>query len=849
MDQLKNFFTTKTALILIIIGVLLAGIAGGVYLTQRQTQLRSQAVGTASCKVTSICGQPATGNSPADCKLVCASGKAVYHCIQSDNPNCVADISCQPDDAKCTVVPPQAPAPANPGAATTPGVGGASTCPSVSLENISNETLIAKCTLAEIAQLPNDRLMTFSMDILTQLPNPRLEQFSLDFLAKFSNERLQQLSLGTLAKLPNERLQQFTIPFLQNFPNDRLITMSTVVLKQFPESRIRTFPCEVQIQLGYTCSGTAGDNVGDCSANILDGASFTPITDVVSTNPYLLRVTMTNTGTTTWDLSNYLLKPSTATITDWGLGSVPLKNSQGAVNVAPNGSATFNLPVTAPSLANNQSQSKSLSFRMANGVNEFGPVCQTGNINITSTATGGGTDCYILSENLADISSVVSCSDANAKSKGIVHLYASDPSTVPYTIVNKTAGVKIIYVRFISKLGQISDGFNEINFSPDPFVQAVACTQSSTGSGTVVALSGTNFGTHAQQGPGTVTVNGTTAQITLWDPARGLIQATIPTRLDGALSVDLKVDDGRTVTGSKCTIGVSSLQFTVSNQCTKPDAFSVDNVDATIVQNVTGAKPIIQTKINISKGVPTNFTPNLEANKSYSLILKAPRTLAKRTDFTTTTGTANLGQIKLFIGDIAPFSGPDGAINALDNSEMNRQWSLSSNTSTAKTASLTDHKLSGIVNSLDWSCLKLGIGKQDDDLTLAALTTTTTNRAVPLKGKVYLDSNSNNVFDTGETIVTGVTVKALYPAAVQTPGQKLTPAQAVAATVLGTTTTDANGNYSFSVSTPVNTLNLVVWVDSGSSTGQGGQAAVGIGAFTDAALQQSPMVMDIGVKP
>ena len=629
--DLKTFFTTKTAFALIVVGVLLAGLVGGVYLSQRQTQLKSKAaactvgqvctcsgisagacdqcnggwcnggqcstcgvdtaqpasnpVGTASCKTTTICGQAATGGKPEDCKLTCSNGKAIYHCVQGEpnpNPYCVSDISCAPDDSKCTTTtPPQAP--------TAPGVGGpTSTCPSTALENISNEALIAKCTLAEIALLPNDRLQTFSMSILTQLPNSRLEQFSLDFLAKFPNERLEQLSLGVLEKFPNQRLQQFTIPFLQKFSNNRLITMDVSVLKQFPEERIKTFPCEVQIQLGYSC----GDTVA-------------------------------------------------------------------------------------------------LS----------------------------GTACYILSETQADVTAVTNCDDTSAKAKGIVHTYSSDPSTVNYTIVNKTPGVKNIYVRFISKKGEVADGFGQITLAPDPVVSAVACTQSATGTGTVVALAGTNFGAHTQQGVGAITVNGTQAQIVTWDvsnPARNLIQATVPTRLEGALNIDLKIDDGRTFTGGKCTIGTSSVQFSVNTQCTQPTNFSADNVDAIIIQNVAGAKPLVQTKVNISKGQPTNFAPKLEANKSYSLILKAPRTLAKKINFTTDQGTVNLGVSSLIIGDIAPFSAPDGVINSLDNSEMIRQWSLISSGAANKTASLIEHETPGIVNSLDYSCLKLGNGKQNE---------------------------------------------------------------------------------------------------------------------------------------
>lgn len=764
MDQLKSFFTTRTALAMIVVGVLLAGLAGGVSLTQRQTQLESTAA--ESCVSPGLVSnlRPKNGHVfPAGKQKVTlqwdapsGGGPVGHYNVRLDDPTTtgsgkepdvvvdnVTDTSLQvPDlenpttynwwvDAVSSCGAPEARA----SASFSIGVGGAATCPTTSLQNISNEDLIAKCTLAEIALLSNDRLMTFPLSILVQLSNERLEQFTLAFLATFSNERLQQFSLGTLEKLPNERLQLFSIPFLQNFSNDRLITMDLKILAQFPEKRIKTFPCEIQIQLGYTCSGSlTGDDVaGTCEYKLLETKTLSAAKDIISGLQYKLQITMKNTGKSTWGTDTYILKPSTKTISDWGVSPIALKDSLIGQPVAPNKTATFEFIVTGPALkVADQPESRSFSFQMANGASEFGAACETGAIAILpKTAATNATACFILSANQSEVTGAATCNDINAKALGIVHPYPSDPTQLSYKLIDTSAGVKTIYVRFISTKGEIADGFGQITFAPDPTVSAIACTQSATGTGTIVALAGTNFGTHTQQGQGLVTVNGTQAQIVTWDvsnPARNLIQATVPTRLEGSLSIDLKVDDGRTVTGGKCTIGESSVQFTVSNQCVGLNSFNADNIDATIVRNVTGAQPLAQTKISISKGAPQSFVPKLEANKNYSLILKGSRLLTKRVDFTSTSdqGTVNLGNVQMLIGDIAPFSAPDGVINSFDNQEMIRQWSLLSSDGSAKTASLTEHGTSGIVNSLDYSCLKLGIGKQSDDLTLAAPATTTT---------------------------------------------------------------------------------------------------------------------------
>ncbi len=88
-----------------------------------------------------------------------------------------------------------------------------SNCPLSQASTKSNEELINNCSISELSQLSNDRLSSFS----------------LDFLAHFSNDRLLL------------------------FSNDFLIKFPLNILKQFPESRIKTFSCDVQQQLRYSC--------------------------------------------------------------------------------------------------------------------------------------------------------------------------------------------------------------------------------------------------------------------------------------------------------------------------------------------------------------------------------------------------------------------------------------------------------------------------------------------------------------------------------------------------------------------------------------------------------------------
>lgn len=108
-------------------------------------------------------------------------------------------------------------------------------CPLDNPQEHINEVLIDECDISELSQLSNERLITFPADIFTQLSNARLELFSNEDLIKIGE------GSGNL------------IGFLNNFSNDRLITFDISILSQLASSRKRTFPCNIQSQLGLSC--------------------------------------------------------------------------------------------------------------------------------------------------------------------------------------------------------------------------------------------------------------------------------------------------------------------------------------------------------------------------------------------------------------------------------------------------------------------------------------------------------------------------------------------------------------------------------------------------------------------
>ncbi|MDP3973392.1 MAG: hypothetical protein Q8P92_01030 [Candidatus Daviesbacteria bacterium] len=112
-----------------------------------------------------------------------------------------------------------------------------SECPLADSANLSNEALINNCSITQLSELPNERLITFPAYILTQLPLSRL--------AEFSNRDLIKIGQGS----------GDLIGFLSRFTNERLLTFDLSILRQLPLERQKTFSCDIQIQLGLSCGG------------------------------------------------------------------------------------------------------------------------------------------------------------------------------------------------------------------------------------------------------------------------------------------------------------------------------------------------------------------------------------------------------------------------------------------------------------------------------------------------------------------------------------------------------------------------------------------------------------------
>lgn len=305
---------------------------------------------------------------------------------------------------------------------------------------------------------------------------------------------------------------------------------------------------------------------------------------------------------------------------------------------------------------------------------------------------------------------------------------------------------------------------------PNPEIKNITCNfNSETGTGSKVVITGSNFG--SAQGKGKVLVMSSSgvanATISSWgkvviQPSReplfqggvtGTVTPTVfptvsvlPTgvlgesvaegtpaatpagavvaqtqdrvvvrvkeRLDGTVNIELTVDDGRKVAAG-CTVDTNTVSFATQTQCRPAGSFAEDKVRVQIYEKTLNARPLYDSKVNpitiAADGTPQWTPPPLEIGKTYSLVIKAPKSLAVKREFTVLEGTNILDDIAFPVGDIAPINAPDGVVNAVDKSELIRQWSAT--TDVARTG---DFNIDGRINSLDYSCMRENINRAAD---------------------------------------------------------------------------------------------------------------------------------------
>lgn len=203
------------------------------------------------------------------------------------------------------------------------------------------------------------------------------------------------------------------------------------------------------------------------------------------------------------------------------------------------------------------------------------------------------------------------------------------------------------------------------------------------------------------------------------EASQSRVIAKIKDKMPGKVRIPLllTLDDGRVALTSSngtptCTVNTTTVQFAAKVGCRSSGNFSLSDVNVNITELVSGAKPSVKQKLSLDKdgNLPSDFIPLLEKGKKYKLVVKAPKTVARKIEFTPAEGSNILPEVSLPIGDIAPAGNPDGKINVSDRSQIVREWSSANDTAKAG-----DLNLDGRVNSLDWSCMRENFNKEDED--------------------------------------------------------------------------------------------------------------------------------------
>ncbi len=282
--------------------------------------------------------------------------------------------------------------------------------------------------------------------------------------------------------------------------------------------------------------------------------------------------------------------------------------------------------------------------------------------------------------------------------------YTSAPVTLNFEFKDKTPGQKFIWVEFLDSNGKKERHNVQIKLlGADPKI--TSCFLKFEGSNTVVNLTGQNFGATK----GLIKSGESDLQIKSWN--NDAVQALWPSNTpEGeSLPVVLKNTDGQASNEGRCS-AVSQLSLGAKVFCRAPSSHDTENVDLVIAGSFAGGTKAKE-KVKISRdGIIQGLTQKLEAGKNYILSLKAPKSLRKTVPFTAQSGSTNIPNFVLPIGDIFPADGGDGVINALDKSELNRQWIIAQDAGNRS----GDFNKDGRVNSIDWACMRYDFGQSDN---------------------------------------------------------------------------------------------------------------------------------------
>lgn len=299
--------------------------------------------------------------------------------------------------------------------------------------------------------------------------------------------------------------------------------------------------------------------------------------------------------------------------------------------------------------------------------------------------------------------------------------YTSEPKSHPFKFSDPKPGKKTVFVEFI---GRDSKGREKRDrqsaaidlIGPIPIISTISCQPSATGSGIILTLFGINFGSSS----GSVKANSqTTAQVTSWADGQVLVSLDSSFTCGQTISVVLTRIDGETAAG---LYGPSPISLGAKLFCRKSASAEITNVEMILVGDTY---PKTASRVTITRdGLVKGLIDKLMPDKRYAVSFKAPKSVRRASNpFIFRGGTTQLILRKqeteldkkyyfnvLPIGDIFPDLG-DGSINGFDKTTLNGQWGVASASAQAKSG---DFNSDGVVNSVDWACMRYDFGENDD---------------------------------------------------------------------------------------------------------------------------------------
>lgn len=278
--------------------------------------------------------------------------------------------------------------------------------------------------------------------------------------------------------------------------------------------------------------------------------------------------------------------------------------------------------------------------------------------------------------------------------------YTQEPTLINWEFSDKTPGKKFIWVEFIASNGQTKRENASIDLlGPDPTI--TSCSLDITGQNVTFLINGSNFGSDK----GTVKSDSQNLTPSLWKETE--IRALwVNPPIGETFPVLVTRPDGQKIEG-QCS-SIAQIFFSGNLFCPQVNKAQEFKGELVVKEATPGATPRRE-KITLRGGIIKDLETRLEEGVSYQIGLKVERGLRKLFGLTAQKGTTNINGVILPLGDIAPIPLGDGEMNAVDKSELNRQWGPIKGT---KNCDLNSDQ---VCNSFEWACMRQFFNDSDEE--------------------------------------------------------------------------------------------------------------------------------------